>query len=291
VRVSDRVGKGIRTAPRDAMIADVTPTDRVGRAFGFHRAMDHLGAVIGPLIATALLARGLPLRQVFLWAAVPGVVSWLIVLAIRERAMDSATARDDAPPHAEDPHATLPSRLRRYLWILLVFSLAGSTDAFLILRARDLGLAATTIPLLWSVLHVSKAVWTQGGGILADRLSRPTLLVLGWLVYAGIYAGFALAQSAAIVWPLVLVYGMYYGLTEPTEKAMVRDLAPAAARGRAFGWYNFVIGASALPASAAAGWVWQHAGARTALTMDALIALVACALITMWARSARPAAA
>jgi MFS family permease len=159
-----------------------------------------------------------------------------------------------------------------YLAIVVLFALGNASDAFLLLRARDLGVHAALIPMLWAVLHVSKVLCSYFGGMLADRLPRARLVVAGWVVFALVYLGFAAASSAWHVWALFVVYGVYYGLTEPTEKALVKDLAPPAAQGRAFGWYNFAVGVSAVPAGLITGFVWQSVSPQAALQLGAAVA-------------------
>ncbi len=287
IRLSDRVGKGVRTAPRDALIAASVDDATAGRAFGYHRAMDHLGAVAGPLVAAALLASGMSLRHVFVWAAIPGVLS-LAVLLGGVRDVRRAPAATDAPKPARPP---LPPRLWSLLGILALFALGNSSDAFLLLRALDAGVAQAAIPLLWAGLHVSKFAFTALGGLLADRVPRVWLVVVGWAVYAATYVGLAHVDSAGGVWALFLVYGAFYGLTEPTEKALVRELAPAASRGRAFGMYHGLTGAMALPAGALTGWIWVAAGPATALYLGAGIAAASGLLLLLWgAAGARRAA-
>jgi MFS family permease len=276
VRVTDRVGKGIRTTPRDVLLAAAVPATEVGRAFGFHRAMDHAGAVVGPLLATALLAAGLSMRSVFLAAVVPGMLALLSLLTVREAAAP-------AQEHVETARGQrLPRALRSYLVIVALFALGNSSDAFLLLRARDLGVPIASVPLLWAVFHVAKLVSSYFGGDLSDRVPRVRLVIAGWSVYALTYAAFALAREPWHVWALFVVYGTYYGLTEPTEKALVKDLADASIRGRAYGLYNFTIGITAVPASVLTGWLWQAFGPAVALGMGAAMAIVASLALLTW---------
>lgn len=276
IRVADRIGKGIRGAPRDALIADsVDPAIR-GRAFGFHRAADHAGAVVGPLIAFALLRwGGLELRDVFLLTAIPGALAVAMVLfGVREVPREApAQSRDKS--RKLDLRAPLGRRFWSFLAVLLVFTLGNSTDAFLLLRARDLGIDAALIPILWAVLHVVKALSSTPAGALSDRIGRKPLLVAGWLLYAGVYLALAFAETAWHAWALFAVYGVYFGLTEGVEKALVADLVPADVRGTAFGWYNLAIGVGALPASLIFGLIWDGAGAPVAFGFGAAMALVA----------------
>jgi MFS family permease len=280
IRVSDRVGKGVRASPRDALIADSVDESNAGRAFGFHQAMDHAGAVIGPLVATGLLAVGITLRHVFLLAIIPGAIATVVVLFVRDSPMPETPKGARAGFFAT--FAKLPPRLKSYLAILTVFSLGNSSDAFLLLRAKDLGVATALLPILWSVFHVAKVGSAFFGGGAADRMPRVRLILIGWGVYAVTYLGFGFAKTTWQVWALFVVYGVYYGLTEPVEKALVRDLAPAELRGGAFGAYNFVVGASALPAGLLTGWLWQAYGPAVALGVGGVVSAVAGAFLLAW---------
>lgn len=277
IRFADRIGKGVRTSPRDALIADSVERGLRGRAFGFHRAMDHAGALVGPLLAAALLATWVSdLRIVFALAAIPGALAvLLIVLKVRE-----AAAREPAPPAAGGFWSLMPrGPLRRYLLLLFLFTLGNSTDAFLLLRAGELGVSAAHIPLLWAFLHVVKMGSVYPFGALSDRLGRRGMILAGWGVYALAYLGFARAQSAWQIWALFAFYGLFYGLTEGTEKALLVDLAHPAERGAAFGWYNFAIGIGALPASLLFGAIWQLAGPQAAFGFGAGLAALAAVLL------------
>ena len=290
IRVADRIGKGIRGAPRDALIADsVDPAIR-GRAFGFHRAADHAGAVVGPLIAFALLRwGGLELRDVFLLTAIPGALAVAMVLFGVREVPREAPAQPEDKSRKLDLRAPLGRRFWSFLAVLLVFTLGNSTDAFLLLRARDLGIDAALIPILWAVLHVVKALSSTPAGALSDRIGRKPLLVAGWLLYAGVYLALAFAETAWHAWALFAVYGVYFGLTEGVEKALVADLVPAEVRGTAFGWYNLAIGVGALPASLIFGLIWDGAGAPVAFGFGAAMALVAAIGISFVAPARRSA--
>jgi MFS family permease len=286
IRVADRIGKGIRGAPRDALIADsVDPAIR-GRAFGFHRAADHAGAVVGPLLAFVLLSwGGLELRDVFLLTAIPGALAVAMVLfGVREVPREAPKKS-----HKIDLRAPLGRRFWSFLAVLLVFTLGNSTDAFLLLRARDLGIDAALIPILWAVLHVVKALSSSPAGALSDRIGRKPLLVTGWLLYAGVYLALAFAETVWHAWALFAIYGVYFGLTEGAEKALVADLVPADVRGTAFGWYNLAVGVGALPASLIFGLIWDGAGAPVAFGFGAAMALVAAIGISFVAPARRSA--
>ena len=273
IRVADRVGKGIRNAPRDALIAESVDPSIRGKAFGFHRAADHAGGVLGPLIAfTVLTYQWAPIRKVFLLAAIPGALSFLVlVMFVRE------IERPADAPTGSGPDLTLPlgSRFWRVLGVIFLFTLGNSTDAFLLLRANQLGVAVALAPILWAALHVVKSLSSTPGGALSDRIGRRPTLIMGWALYAAVYFGFAHATRAWQAWALFGVYGVFFGLTEGSERALVADLVIPERRGTAFGWYNLAIGLGALPASLLFGYVWDHAGASTAFLMGASLALAA----------------
>lgn len=284
LRFADRVGKGVRTSPRDALIADVTDRSSYGEAYGFHRAMDHAGAVLGPLAASALLAFGLGLREVFLLAALPAA----LVMATIAFSVKETPGTPKATQAANQAIPSLPPSAKSLLAAIALFTLGNSTDAFLLLRLGDAGVPAAQIALLWSLFHVVKMGCAYAGGKLSDKLGRRPMLVAGWLWYACIYGAFALVGSKAALISVFLLYGVFYGLTEPVEKAWVADLAPGEARGRAFGWYNGVVGLAALPASALFGIVWKVYGYSTAFWMGAALAVAATALLCASVRP-RPA--
>ncbi|MBP7551332.1 MAG: MFS transporter [Gemmatimonadaceae bacterium] len=278
IRLTDRFGKGVRTAPRDALIADSVLQSQRGYAYGVHRAADSLGAVAGPLIAWALLTfEWVELRELFLWAAVPGLISVLLVAFLVKESRAAVPVRVVASPVS----LPLGRTFWRYLFVLFVFTLSTSTDAFLLLRASQLGVATAMIPILWAMLHVVKSSSTVVGGALSDRLGRRPLILGGWAVYAAVYLGFALSSAEWHAWALFVVYGLYFGATEGTEKALVADLVPAARRGTAFGWFNAALGLGALPASVVFGLVWERSGPEVAFVMGAGIAAVATLLFVL----------
>jgi MFS family permease len=278
VRVADRVGKGVRGSPRDALIADAAG-DHAGRAFGYQTAMDNAGAVVGPLVATALLGLHLSIRGVFWVAVIPGAIATALVVAVREPRNEIAPAAPRTP-HEQPP--LLDARLRSYLFILALFSIGNSSDGFLLLRARSLGLTTTEIPILWSVLNASKVLWAYLGGDWADRVPRARLIGAGWFVFALVYSGLGLASATWQVWALFVVYGIFYGLTEPVEKALVKDLARADQRGRAYGAYNFIVGVTVLPAGLITGWLWRTMGPALALGLSSALATAAALALLAW---------
>ncbi len=290
IRLVDRVGKGIRSAPRDAMIADaVSPADR-GLAFGFHRAMDHTGAVIGPIVgyllvllfaANANSLTSADFTRIFLVASVPALAAVAVVaFFVRESPVMKL-------PTKEISKEKLPSlslrgfdgNFKRFLIILALFTLSNSSDAFLLLRAQTAGVAAGTLPLLWAVLHASKVVSSLFGGHLSDRLGRRHLIVSGWILYAAVYAGFAFVRDPISVWVLFVIYGIYFGLVEGAEKALVADLVQPSQRGTAYGLYNLAFGVTVLPASILMGALWSWFGPATAFLVSAAIGALAALLM------------
>jgi MFS family permease len=286
VRLVDRFGKGMRSSPRDAFIADlVAPRDR-GRAFGVHEGMDHAGAVLGPLAASGLIGLGFALPEVFLWSAVPASIACLVVVfLVREapRAVRGGLTAPAPPSVPEQAAPPLPTRrpFVGYLVAVGVFSLSASTDAFLILRAHDLGLATAAVPVLWAFHNAIRAVTTSLGGALADRFGRRRTLAAAWVVYAAVYAGFAVADSLTDIVVLFAVYPLYYALSGGAQKALVADLVAPAARARGYGIYYLCEGLMLLPASVLFGALYQRFGAPTAFVTGAILALLGAALLPL----------
>lgn len=279
IRLMDRVGKGLRTAPRDALLAESIPEGQRGAAFGLHRAADHSGAVVGPLLASGLLLLlDGNLRLVFALALVPGLLTVAVVAWKVRETVPAASATSGAAPRVPRMRELGPV-LPRYLGVLVLFTLGNASDAFLLLRAAEAGVPVALIPLLWGALHVSKAAFSVVGGRWSDRVGARRAIVTGWAVYAAVYAGFAFVTAAWQVWALFLVYGLFFGLTEGPEKALVAQLAPAGLRGSAFGAYHAAIGLAALPASIAFGVVWQTVSPEAAFGMGAALALAAALLL------------
>jgi MFS family permease len=340
-RVADRLGKGIRSGPRDALLADAAPPRDTGRAFGLQRSMDHLGAALGPLLAAGLVAAGAPLRVTFAVAAAAGLAA-PVLLALRLRDPRAPSPRPSppqsggegdstaTPAHPERSVAegtptptptatptatatptptatptataeevslsprtaggegrgeggtgapTLPPPLRAYVAVAALFALANSTDAFLLVRAREAGVPEAAVPLLWFVHHVVKTLAGLPGGALSDRVPRAAVVAAGWGAYALAYVGFAHASTPAQIAALFVFYALYHGLAEGAERALVADLAPRGLRGRAFGWYHGAIGAAALPAGLLTGALWETWGARVALLTCAAFAAAAATLL------------
>ncbi len=283
MRVADRVGKGIRGAPRDAMLAQWATRSTRGKVYGFHRAMDHLGAVIGPALATLFLVFYPDrYRTLFALTVVPGAIAVALVLFVPERsapaAIPGARGADAAAPprpRSDVEASRLPRRFYGFMAVLALFMLGNSTDAFLLLRLTEAAGSARYVPLVWAAHHIVKASVSVVGGSWSDRVGRRTVIALGWLIYAVVYGGFAFSASLPALLAWFMVYGVYFGFAEGTEKALVADLAPASRRGLAFGWYNAVTSIGALAASLVFGVLWQAFGARVAFSVGAAAALAA----------------
>jgi MFS family permease len=328
VRVLDRVGKGIRSAPRDAMLAGwATPATR-GRVYGFHRGMDHTGAIIGPIVATVFLFfYPDQYRLLFGLTIIPGAIAVALIFLVPEPDMDRAglktratpgktetqastsMARDASTGAAQDAPtgvaqdaptgvaqdfspavvpAPLPRAFNRFMLVLGLFTLGNSTDAFLLLRLTDAAGTVRFVPLMWAALHVVKASVSMAAGSWSDRVGRRTVITIGWLVYTVVYAGFALSTSIVTLFGWFLLYGFYFGFAEGTEKALVADLAPVDRRGFAFGIYNAVTGFGALAASIVFGLVWNAYGTTAAFALGAALALLATGLLFVALPRAEP---
>jgi MFS family permease len=253
IRTTDRIGKGLRSAPRDALVAEAVPPAQRGHAFGFHHMMDNIGATVGPLLAFALV-RGLgwPLRTVFALTILPGLAAVAtVVFGVAEGEVTARPSPVSALSTGENDAVlpALPGKLRAYLGLVALFTLGASADSFLMLRMSDLGLSAAWLPIAWVSLNASKALLNVAGGKLGDRIGRWRTQIAGWLVYAAVYALFPATRSVAWTWALLVVYGAYYGLTEGGEKALVADLSPPELRGRAYGALHAVTGLAVLPAN------------------------------------------
>ncbi len=304
-RFVDRIGKGIRTSPRDALIADSTYPDQRGKAFGFHRSMDHAGAVVGPLVAFIIIAimvfgnhifinlfknpsETIPLmselggnisernfRIIFWIASIPTIFAVLVlIIFVKEIRRDEKTS--------QPPSFTLKpfdKYFKRFLPIVILFTLGNSSDAFLILRAKNFGVATLFVPILWIALHIVKMLSSMPGGMWSDKVGRRKVIITGWGVYGLIYLGFAFARQEWHIWALFALYGIYFGLTEGTEKAFVADLVPSDLRGTAYGIYNFAIGIAALPASLLMGAIWDIFSPKIAFTFGAMLAIVSMVLL------------
>ncbi|HOB01964.1 MAG TPA: MFS transporter [Casimicrobium huifangae] len=283
LRMGDRIGKGLRTSPRDALLAAAVPADRRGLAYGLHRSMDHAGAVAGPLAAAALLAAGWSVREVILWTIVPGVLSVLLVAMLREpEGLAVGNGKIDWQ------WQSLPAPLKRYLVALGVFTLSQASNMFLLLRAKETGFTDTQIPLLWAGFSALAMLLSTPLSALSDRVDRRSLLCGAWVVYALLFAAFGLLPSrVGTTIALFVGYAIFIAATEGAEKALIAELAPQAQLGTAFGWFHLVSGVMLLPASALFGWLWSHAGSTTAFMVSASTSFIAAGLLLRARRAER----
>lgn len=284
-RLIDRTGKGIRSAPRDALISDVTPVEQRGRAYGFHRALDHTGAIVGPLMAVALLQGfHLPLRTVFYIAVIPGAIAVILLMTLL-----TEPDREPVVRSATEARAPLPRPFWGALASIALFSLANSSDAYLLLQARAAGIATSMLPLLWAAHHVIKSLFSTRAGALSDRMNRRTLLVIGWSCYAAIYFAFPFAHSMRSFFVLFVVYAIPFTLTEGAERAWISTLVPADARGRSFGLYYLATGIFVLLGTLLFGMLYDHVSRSAAFFTGAAIAVVAALSLLLRSGDVSPA--
>lgn len=279
VRFSDRVGKGLRSSPRDALLAASIGPERRGLAFGLHRAMDNAGALVGPLIAALLLATGLELQEIFLWSAIPAGLCLALALSLKE-----APAASLRPPRSFDWRlGDLPPGFKRYLIVVALFTLGNSSNMFLLLRASELGVPAAQIPLLWAAVSAVAMLFSTPLAALSDGGRRLPMLAGGYLAYGLFYFGLGLlADNGLLLFGLFGFYGIFMAATEGVEKALVADLAPPERRGTAFGWFNLTTGIFLLPASVIFGWLYQSASPLTAFAFSGGCAMTAALLLWGW---------
>jgi len=283
LRVVDRLGKGLRTPPRDAMIADVTPAPLVGRAFGLQRGLDHVGAVIGPLVAWLVLSRGADVRSVIRWSIVPGVlVTVLAAWAVKGGGGRSRVVEESVPP----PTSTNLHRPPPSVIAISLFYLLRMPETLLILRAQMLGVPVALIPILWAALHVVRSSTSFAGGALSDRIGPSRTMWIGWLSYVALAAGMGLASSPLAAWVLFLALGVVAGLTESPERALV-SAATGGHHGSGFGVYHALTGVTALGGGIGLGVVFQVVGGATAFTVSAAGTLGLVILWPFWTRSHR----
>jgi MFS family permease len=282
LRSGDRFAKGLRTAPRDALIADSTPEEQRGFAFSYHRGLDHLGAAVGPLLAAGVLALAPGrMRLVFALATVPALAGVAVVLwRVRETAL-AGRVEEAAAAHEPEGRFGIPRPLRVPLVAVFLFGLGNASDAFLLLRASQLGMGALGLTLLWSAFHVVKWASSAPSGRLVDRLGPGRPLLVGWVLYAAVYAGFAYTSSIAALLALLAVYALYYGLTEGAERTLVTELGGDTGRGTVLGAYHLASGAGLFLASLLFGVVWERVSPRAAFLLGGGLALLATALLAV----------
>lgn len=284
IRFADRVGKGLRSSPRDALLAGSAGADMRGLAFGLHRAMDNAGAVLGPVVAAMLLGSGMALRDIFLWSIVPAVLCLLLALKINEPVMAVA------PPAVREFDWRLrdmPPVFRRYLVVVAIFTLGNSSNMFLLLRAQELGVPQAQIPLLWAAVSAIAMVFSTPISALSDRWGRGRMLFAGYIAYGIFYYSLGIIGyhgAGAELYALFAFYGLFMASTEGVEKALVADLAPEGRRGTAFGWFNLTAGIMLLPASVLFGWLYEDFSALSAFLVSFVCSVTAALLLLIWVR-------
>ncbi|SFH39290.1 Nitrate/nitrite transporter NarK [Nitrosospira sp. Nsp14] len=291
LRSIDRVGKGLRSAPRDALVADATPSGMHGYAFGYHRALDNAGAVAGSLAAAAVLAwSGMGLAEVILWSAVPGFIAVLLLgVGVKEEnkntpdnapASAPATARVALPPLR---WSVLSVPMRRYLLVLMLFTFARTSETFILLLGHQLGVATVELLLLWAALNLCKAATSTWGGRLADSFGRGALMLLGWTTFSVSFLMLGMVEHSVGLWTVSIFYGLCAGMSEGAERANISDYASPRERGTAFGWYHLMVGIAAIPAGLLFGSIWQFQGAPKAFFFAGSLAALSALLLRTWA--------
>lgn len=274
LRSTDRMGKGLRSAPRDALLVDVTPPHIRGYAFGFHRAMDNGGAVGGALVAAAVIAwSSLSLTQVIMLSAIPGFLAVLLV----------GTGIKDMPPAFPQNKQTLPLLkwsvlevpLQRYLKVFAIFSFAQASETFILLLGYNLKIPVVELLLLWAALNFTKAITSTWGGKVADKMGRAYVLIISWVGFALSFYAFAATTNIYLIWAITLFFGLLRGFSEGAERALISDYAEDLQRGTAFGWYYFISGIAAIPAGLLFGGIWHYAGPSAAFLVAGFIVTVA----------------
>jgi MFS family permease len=274
-RFGDRVGKGIRVAPRDALVADTTNASNRGAAYGLRQSLDTIGAILGPVLAVALISSTHNFQHVFALALIPGFLAVIVLaLGVREPRQPYQSLKKANPLQW--------STLRRLGWpywgiviAAFLFNLSNSSEAFLLLQASQLGISVAQVPLVLVAMNLSYAVSAYPVGILSDKQSKKNLLLWGWGLYSSIYLSLGFIHSPWLFWILVVLYGLYLGMTQGVLLALVADLVPADLRGTAFGFLNLSVGIALLPASLLAGWLWQSVSPSAAFISGGALALIA----------------
>jgi MFS family permease len=296
LRSIDRMGKGLRSAPRDALVVDATPEHMRGYAFGFHRALDNGGAVAGSLVAAAALAwSGMSLSEIILWSAAPGFLAVLLLgLGVTEKDEKFAVARHSAAAPATLPPlcwSVLSLPMRRYLLVLMLFTFARASETFILLLGHQLGVGVVELLLLWAALNLAKASTSTWGGQLADSMGRGSSMLIGWLAFSLSFLLLAAVEDGAGLWTVSVFYGLFAGVSEGAERAIISDHAQQRERGTAFGWYHLMTGIAAIPAGLLFGSIWQFQSAAAAFLFAGVLGAFATLLLRMWAWPARQAGA
>ncbi|OGR00733.1 MAG: MFS transporter [Deltaproteobacteria bacterium RIFOXYD12_FULL_50_9] len=279
-RFIDRFGKGVRTSPRDAIIAESTDNSSLGKAFGFHRAMDSMGAVVGPALAFFLL--GLlanDYRKVFWLSMIPGIVAVLLIVFFITEKKKPPTAR------AARPKLTLAHfdwRFKFFVFIAVLFAVGNSSDVFLILRAQQKGIEPVTIPIIYLLFNLVYSLSAVPAGMAADRFGKKRVILLGFVLFAALYYGFAVAGTTSTIWILFVGYGLFMGLTEGVQKAYLATIIPADFKATAFGVYTTAVGMAMFPASLIGGWLWDHVSPSATFYFGAITASLSAVLFVFF---------
>ncbi len=279
-RFIDRFGKGIRTAPRDAIIAESSEKSYLGRAFGFHRSMDTLGAVVGPALAFFFLGIfSNNYRWVFWLSMIPGAIAVLVIIFfITEKKKISI-------PHSERPKLTLKHfdwKFKFFVAIATLFAIGNSSDVFLILRAQQIGIPNLMIPVVYLVFNLVYSLSAIPAGIAADRFGSKRVILLGFILFAILYYGFAIAKDSTAIWVLFGFYGLFMGLTEGIQKAFLATIIPPDFKATAFGVYNTAVGIAMFPASLIGGWLWDHISPSATFYFGAITASLSAILFVVF---------
>jgi MFS family permease len=292
LRSLDRAGKGLRNAPRDALLADSAHSDIHGLAYGFHRAMDNAGALGGTLLAIAALSwMHWPVGEVIMWSAVPGALVLLVLIfGVREPPrMIEPLRREAGQEKLSAPLSTITApwsllslNMRRYLVVLVLFTFARASETFILLRGNELGMGLVQVLLLWATLNISKSVASLPGGHMADMLGKQRITIISWSGYALSFVLLGLVEHGGALWFVAVLYGLLIGLGEGSERALISLYADERERGAAFGWYHLAVGLSAIPAGALFGAVWHYWNAGTAFLFAGALALLSVLLLRFW---------
>ncbi len=286
LRSLDRAGKGLRDAPRDALLGDSAHADIHGYAYGYHRAMDNAGALGGTLLAIAALSwLDWPVSEVISWSALPGALVLLVlIIGVREPPRpEIETERLRTPrPTITSPWSELSLNMRRYLWVLVLFTFARASETFVLLRGNELGMSLVQVLLLWATLNVSKSASSLLGGRMADAFGMRRLALISWSGYALSFVLLGLVEHSDALWASTVLYGLAIGLGAGSERALISLSADERERGTAFGWYHLALGLSAVPAGLLFGTVWHYWNANIAFIFSGALALLCALLLRFW---------
>ena len=286
IRFTDRMGKGLRSSPRDALLAESVNENQRGVTFGLHRSMDNAGAVMGPILATMFLSMGVPLKDIFLWSIIPAIITITLALCIREPQKETTPQASRFSWSLEG----MPDQFKRYLVVAGIFALGNSSDMFLLLRAREAGIPQEQIPLLWAAISLITTLFGTPLSALSDTFGRKRFILIAWLAFAFFYIAMGLPGISIIQICLLFgIYGLFKAATEGVEKALVADMAPTGLAGTAFGWFNLITGLMLFPASFIFGWMYESIAPVYAFMFSGACALVAFILMAGWVYRSRPA--